>query len=140
MAFRKKVRETPDIDVGAFSDIAFLLIIFFILTTTFEKFMGNTVDIPSGAPGTESSEDKQNTIIMDANKIHFNEEEKNLSIVELQLKLNSLKLGTQTDNMKKMILVESSDTVIYDSYFKVINAIAEAGGILAIIDKNSDEE
>lgn len=135
MALRKKTRETPEIDVGAFSDIAFLLIIFFILTTTFEKFVGNKVEIPAGAPSQDSSEEKQTTIVMDAGKIRFNEEEKNLTIDELQDKLYSLKLRSKKDPMKKMVLVEASDSVLYDTYFKVVNAIAKADGVLVIIER-----
>ena len=41
MAMRKKKRQGADVNVGPFSDIAFLLIIVFILTATFTKLAGN---------------------------------------------------------------------------------------------------
>jgi len=135
MALRKKIREAPEIDVSAFSDIAFLLIIFFILTTTFEKFVGNTVEIPAGAPSEEKADDKQTTLVLDAGKIHFNEETENISIDELRRKLKALRLRSKKEDMEKMILVEATDDVVYDTYFSVINAISEAGGVLAIIEQ-----
>jgi len=133
MIFQRKTRGTPEIEVGTFSDIAFLLIIFFILTTTFEKFVGNTVEIPSAAQG-ETSEKKQTTIVLNANKIHLNDKTESISIEELQDNLNALKLGAAKDPMQKMVLLEAADTVAYDTYFKVINAIAKAGGVLAIME------
>ncbi|MFT5128470.1 MAG: biopolymer transport protein ExbD [Rhodothermales bacterium] len=137
MIFSRKKRDAPEIDVGAFSDIAFLLIIFFILTTTFEKFVGNTVEIPAGQQG-EASEDKQTTVVLTADRIHFNDEASTISIAELQLKLNALDLGAKDDSMQKMVLVEATETVAYDTYFNVINAIGVAGGVLAIMETEDE--
>ncbi|MFT5123410.1 MAG: biopolymer transport protein ExbD [Verrucomicrobiales bacterium] len=138
--FRKKDRDAPEIDVSAFSDIAFLLIIFFILTTTFEQFIGNTVEIPAGAPSEQSAEeDKQTTIVLDADKILFNEENQAISIGDLKARLRALKLASKKEDMEKMVLVEATDEVVYDRYFTVVNAIAEAGGVLAIIEREGEE-
>ena len=56
MAIARRKRREANIDVTSFSDIAFLLIIFFILTTTFVKPAGRKMEIPSGASNAEKSE------------------------------------------------------------------------------------
>ena len=51
MALKRKPRPDADINVGPFSDIAFLMIIFFILATTLIKPAGGKLDIPSAHLG-----------------------------------------------------------------------------------------
>ena len=76
--------------MGAFSDIAFLLIIFFVLTTTFAKFQGTTVNLPSGAEGESEENEKQITVVLDAGKIHLNDNPENLTIQQLEIKLEPM--------------------------------------------------
>ena len=44
---RKPEVKNIEIDIPSFSDIAFLLIIFFILTTSLNRPMGRIIDMPS---------------------------------------------------------------------------------------------
>jgi len=62
VALKRRPRAEPEINVASFSDIAFLLIIFFILTTTFAKPEGQTLQIPSGAPDKSKSKEEQPTV------------------------------------------------------------------------------
>ena len=49
MAARGRTRKrTPEVPVSSFSDIAFLLIIYFILATTLARMTGVVAEIPSG--------------------------------------------------------------------------------------------
>jgi hypothetical protein len=57
------------------------------------------------------------------NKIFFNGETTTITIEELQVKLLALKLASKTDPMEKMVLVEASQAVVYDTYFDVVYAI-----------------
>ena len=138
MTIRIRKRESPEIDMGAFSDIAFLLIIFFVLTTTFAKFQGTTVNLPSGAEGESEENEKQITVVLDAGKIHLNDNPENLTIEQLEIKLAALKLGEKKNDMEKMVLIDASDAVIYDTQFKVFTMISKVGGVPAIIDVKAD--
>ena len=74
MPRRRNERAKAEIETGSFSDISFLLIIFFVLTTTFEKAVGRAVDIPSAAPPerqVQEEEKKTPTVTVMADRILF---------------------------------------------------------------------
>ena len=50
---KEKKHRSGDIPVGSFSDIAFLLIIYFLVATSLVKLKGITADLPSGEKATE---------------------------------------------------------------------------------------
>ncbi len=134
MKLSRRERAVPEIDVGSFSDIAFLLIIFFILTTTFVKPAGQKVEIPSGSTD-ESKKQKQLTLVLKGDSILYGEKGENVTLPELQKLLAEQKFKEQTPD-KRMVVLESQKDVIYDQYYKVVMAIAEADGILALVEKN----
>ena len=53
MIRRKRSAETADINVTPLLDIVFIMLIFFILTTTFDKELGVDLDRPSDSPVKE---------------------------------------------------------------------------------------
>ena len=53
----KKHRE-GEIPTGSFSDIAFLLIVYFIIATTLLKVKSITADMPAGEKSSQSQNDK----------------------------------------------------------------------------------
>ena len=52
---RRKEKRELEIPTDSVSDIAFLLIIFFILTTTMSKLTGFTAELPSGAASQQQA-------------------------------------------------------------------------------------
>ena len=64
MIKRKERAPLNDLDVGPFSDISFLLIIFFILTTQIISMSGIVLSIPAGAPKEEMQEMEEDKQIM----------------------------------------------------------------------------
>jgi biopolymer transport protein ExbD len=138
---KRKNKEAPEIDVGAFSDIAFLLIIFFILTTTFEQTMGRQVKIPSGGEGESSeSDDKQISINLDGKRISYGEDARMVTIDQLREELLKQNFPGKKDDQQKMVVVEATATVSYNLFFKVVNAITDAGGILAIMEEKGKKK
>lgn len=136
MALKRKPKGEFDIDVTSFSDIAFLLIIFFILTTSFIKLKGQELKIPSGAPPKErSKEDKTLTINLKSNEILYGEKGATVSLRELRHRLFKEKFDMRPNDKERMIILESANDVTYDLYFKVSSAITEAGGILALMER-----
>jgi biopolymer transport protein ExbD len=47
--FKQKTRLSPEIPTGTFADISFLLIIFFMVTTTFVVYRGFRVNLPDAS-------------------------------------------------------------------------------------------
>jgi len=141
MKLKRKDDGGGAIDVGSFADIAFLLIIFFILTTTFVKIAGNKIEIPSGSADQSESEQKQLSITLSADSITYGEEAKSIGIDELRLALEKEKFETKEPD-DRMVILEADGHVLYERYFQVVMAIDDSGGVLTLIDHagGKDEE
>ena len=141
MNLKRKEQANTEIDVGSFSDIAFLLIIFFILTTTFVKIAGNKIEIPSGSDSESDAEQKQIAITLKADSIGYGEDTKDLSMDELRLALAKEKFKTKEPDAR-MVVLETDGAVLYERYFQVVMAINESGGVMTLIDHagGKDEE
>ena len=137
MKIQRKQRPLSEINVGAFSDIAFLLIIFFILTSTFLKTSGSKMNIPSGT--TEQSEDEQKQLSIDlrVDEIYLGENTTPLTMETLRESLADADLPSKAEE-QRMVLLISQKEVPYDRYFKVVTAISQAGGILALLDESGE--
>ena len=142
MPRRPKERAKAEIETGSFSDISFLLIIFFVLTTTFEKATGRAVDIPSAAPPeqqVQAEEKKTPTVNVLEDRILFGmgegeEAGEPVSLAELKSRLLKLALPVKPEK-DRMVVVELAEDVVWDRYFKVVTTIAEAGGVVAIVEE-----
>jgi biopolymer transport protein ExbD len=134
---RKKRRAEGEVDVSSFSDVAFLLIIFFILTTTFKVLGGQELNIPSGEDG-ESKDQKQLTINLSGNKILYGEDSKStFTLRQLRAQLASEELSTKKED-ERMVVLQSDANVVYQRYYNVMLAIRDADGIVALIEPDED--
>jgi biopolymer transport protein ExbD len=130
MKIARKPRPVGDIDVTSFSDIAFLLIIFFVLTTTFTRTMGLAVIIPASTQDpAKKAEAEYPTVVLapETMKLH----DKDVTLDDLRQALAEMKLPEKKEDAR-FIVLESSPEVEYERYFQVVTAISKAGGILAI--------
>ena len=134
MRVQRKEREFAGIDVTSFADVAFLLIIFFILTTTFVRPAGRKMQIPSGSSEPSEVEQKQMTVLLTPEKIEIGEEDGAFTIDQLRLKLADANFPARPPE-ERMVVLESREDVTYERYFQVVTAIADAGGILALVDE-----
>lgn len=140
MRMDRRGRESKDIDVGAFADIAFLLIIFFILTTTFVKPAGDTLKIPAGEQKDQKEkEDKDPTVNLKPGTILWGEKNEEMSIEELRLKLTEMDFPNRPMG-RQTVVVDSSPEVSYQEWFQVVMAINQAGGTVALRDSGGEED
>jgi biopolymer transport protein ExbD len=134
MRLQRKQQALSEINVGAFSDIAFLLIIFFILTTTFVRTAGRKMDIPSGTSEQTETEQKQLTIDLTRDEILMGEEAGSMTLEDLRIRLDDADLPSLPED-QRIVLLQTQKDVPYDRYFKVVTAISQAGGVLALLDE-----
>ena len=138
MKIQRKKRPESEVDVSSFSDVAFLLIIFFILTTTFKLIGGQELNIPSGEDG-DSTEQKQLTISLTGKEIFYGEDSKSsLTLRQLRVQLADEQLSTKKEE-QRMVVLESDENVVYQRYNNVMLAIRDADGIVALIERDTDE-
>ena len=133
MGLRRRVRPAVEFNVGAFADIAFLLIIFFILTTTFIKPEGNRLRIPSGVSDPLAKTDKQPTVNLSATSIHWGERDERLTLEELRGALMRMDLASRPAD-KRVVILNSAPDVPFQRYFEVVMAIHGADGVLALVE------
>jgi biopolymer transport protein ExbD len=132
---RRKEKREPEIPTDSVSDIAFLLIIFFILTTTLAKLTGFTAELPSAdaaqqtAPKTEA---KTPSVQLADGKTFFNGQE--LTLPALRERLLDLRLGTKQGE-ERVVMLEASGKVDWQAYFETMAAISGAGGVVAIVEE-----
>ena len=134
MAGRKKAKHrtnAEDIPISSFSDIAFLLNIYFILVTSLQQFSGFLTNIPSAdkAPAGQQSEE------MPTVKLHdgvLTLKQENLTLDQFRQKLVSYQLPKREGD-KKVIIIEATGQVPYQQYFETMAAITKAGGIVGIV-------
>lgn len=70
MNFRRKKKEAPEISMAPMIDVVFLLLLFFMVTTTFNRQTEVNIKLPE-AKGTEpETHEKMVTLIIDADGIY----------------------------------------------------------------------
>ena len=138
MAKKKKTRKKrgiPEIPVSSFADIAFLLIIFFLVATTMDRMTGNVSELPKGETNDQQQE-KTPTVQLHHDKITFQDSE--LTIAELREKLAELKLH-EREGDAKVIVFEATGEVKYQDYFDAMCTISAAGGVIAIVKEDEKD-
>ena len=129
-----KSRTLFEIDVTSFADIAVLLIIFFILTTTFMVPAGNKLEIPSGSTDPAQADQKQLTINLTGTAIRYGFEGRRMSVEELRTALLKENFKAKPPS-KRIVIVNSTPDVPYETYFEVVMAISSADGVLALLEE-----
>ena len=128
---KEKKHRTGEIPTGSFSDIAFLLIIYFLVATTLVKVKSITADLPSGEKSNQSESKKTPTIQLRGGEIMFND--KKMDIDELNSRLAALDLAEQ-EGPKRVIMLESAKGTPYEDYFQALAAISANGGVVALVE------
>ena len=127
MARYKKKRALLTPDLTPLIDVVFLLLIFFIVSTTFNKYGNIDIDLPTSTLASEETKDKNLEIIIDKDNRYFITlgDKKNVEITfeELDSYLNGVESVSVTGDK------ELKYQVIMDTVSKVKNAGVENLGI-----------
>lgn len=128
---KEKKHRTGEIPTGSFSDIAFLLIIYFIIATTLVKVKTVPADLPSGEKAAQSQSDKTPIVNLRGVEIFFND--KKVSLEVLNESLAALNLG-EREGPKRVIMLESTKNTPYQNYFQALAAISAHQGVVALVE------
>lgn len=146
MMKRKSRPPLTDIEVGSFSDVAFLLIIFFILTTQIAAFKGTIVDIPSGEQKNETKkkedEKKQLTIFLTGNFVRVamgDTAPAAVSFEDLKARLLAENYYARPKMEDRFVILQTGDDVSYDTYFKTVMMINDCGGVLCLMEGEDEK-
>ena len=126
---RRASREDPEVPLSSFSDIAFLLIIFFILVTSLSQLTGLKTELPAAEQSDVQPEKTPAVLIVDG-RLMFNDEDVDLEA--LRAALAELRLA-EKEGEERVVLLEASGRVPYQRYYEALAAISGAGGVVGII-------
>jgi biopolymer transport protein ExbD len=128
-----KVKKNRDLAIptDSFSDIAFLLIIYFLVATTLIKVNSITADMPAGEKSNQAQSAKTPIINLRGAEVFFND--KKTSMDELNGRLAALELA-KLESGKRVIMLESARGTPYENYFQALAAISANDGVVAIVE------
>ena len=127
MIFKHRHREVPGLNTTSTADISFMLLIFFLVTTSMDTDKGLNRQLPAESKNKNietSMVDKQTTMMLKLtanNQILMNE--KPVDVVHLrQYAVNFI----EKHGAKHLISLESDREADYNTYFKMQNALVSA--------------
>lgn len=129
---QEKKHRSGTIPTDSFSDIAFLLIIYFMVATTLVKVKSITADLPAGEKSTQAQSEKTPIINLRGPEVFFND--KRVEMAELNERLAALDLPNQNAE-KRVIMLESAKGTPYQNYFQALAAISANGGVVALVEE-----
>jgi len=138
MKLARKDKPGGDVDLTSFADLAFLLIVFFVLTTTFVRPQGASLAIPSKTSAPEDApKNEPPRIHLQQDRVIF--ENRPVTIEALRHRLFEMKLSEQ-DEQQRVIVLETSPDVPFEHYFRVVTAVSRAGGVLALLEASDGKK
>lgn len=130
---REKKHRSGEIPTGSFSDIAFLLIIYFLVATTLVKVKTITADLPSGEKSSETQSDKTPIVNLRGEEVFFNDKKVEMKL--LNERLAALDLGEKEPG-DRVIMLESAKGTPYENYFQALATISANDGVVAIVEED----
>ncbi len=129
---KKKKRRTAVVPVASRGDIAFLLIIFFLLLSEFNKDKNPPMALPVSSKVEKIDDhiaarvdiDKDGVIYLDGFRVHDGS--------EVQVGIEALLEGTISDD-RRHVQFQCDASQPKDIFEPVLQAIAEAGGIIEAV-------
>ena len=123
MNLKRRQKSNPEIPTGSMVDIAFLLIVFFLVTTTMNQDKGIGMQLP---PAGESKKIRKKNIC----NIWINESGQILINLEDQVSLDQLRANIEqrlSANDKLIVSLKASEETPYESFINVLDKIKLAG-------------
>jgi biopolymer transport protein ExbD len=137
MARKKKIRRQADVPVASMGDIAFLLIIFFLLLSEFNKDKSVPMTLPESGLVEKNKEkprarvdiDEEGQIYIDGNKVVDSKDVENT--------LSAMLKDTVAD-AQRHVQFKCDTNLTKDVYEPILQAIAEAGGIIDAVGEKGE--
>jgi len=133
MAFRRKQRESPLVDLTPMIDVVFLLLIFFMISTTFVETSGLSIKLPEASTSIADREPKEVKIYLSKEGV-ITVDKQEMSIESLQAHLKSF--GQRSGDMTFLLLADKEAR--HGRVVELMDSAKNAGfGKLAIATEHS---
>lgn len=121
MRFRQKKQGVDNVDVSPLIDMVFILLIFFMVTTTFVKDMKLDIDRPSAASASKASGKVIRVYIDKDSEIYIDNQPVKLWAIQSKLR-DLLRASTE-----KSVLVISDDSIPVEKLIDVVDECRMSG-------------
>lgn len=121
MRFRPKKQEVDNVDVSPLIDMVFILLIFFMVTTTFVKDMKLDINRPSAASASKSDAKVVRVYIDNTGEVYIDNQP--VQVWAIQSKLRTM-LRTMTE---KSVLVVTDDSIPVEKLIDVVDECRMSG-------------
>jgi biopolymer transport protein ExbD len=126
---KKKLLTQDAIPTTSLADMMFLLLIFFIMTTSLARVTGFNSEMPSGTKNKSPESEQNVTVGLGHGQITVQGKARTLEEAEQDLK------GMQFDKRPeagRIVVLSTTGKEDYESYFRVLALIQACGGVVAI--------
>lgn len=127
MLFRKRRRINPQVNITSLIDVVLLLLIFFMISTTFVTQPGIRVNLPKAASKVKNISQESNTIVVTGDNTIYINRQKISDVQELRDRLLALRKEQQGD----LIVVKADESVAHGVVVSVMD-IAKTSGFSRI--------
>lgn len=135
MGFRRRFPEAPRVDLTPMIDVVFLLLIFFMISTTFIENPGLNIDLPDSSAQQLKQDAKEVQIYLAENGDIYYQREKT-TLADLALQLNSFDKSAA----KMTFLLMADKAALHGRVVQLMDIAKTAGfGKLAIATDKSVE-
>ncbi|MBD3789683.1 MAG: biopolymer transporter ExbD [Campylobacterales bacterium] len=121
MRIRPKKQEVDNVDVSPLIDMVFILLIFFMVTTTFVKDMKLDINRPSAASASKADTKVIRVYIDNASQVYIDNQP--VQLWAIQSKIRDL-LRTSAD---KSVLVITDETIPVETLINVVDECRMSG-------------
>ncbi len=125
-------KKLPAINAGSMADIAFLLLVFFLVTTTIQQDMGLRTSLPqmSNEPSPIKARNLFQVVLTPSGDLYANEQKIELSQLSAQgmafIKNKGQDANLSESPKRAFILLSFNSSVSYDSYLRSYNELQAA--------------
>jgi biopolymer transport protein ExbD len=129
---RKKQRRTATVPIASMGDIAFLLIIFFLLLSEFAKDKDLAIELPKSVQVEKSEDPTAARVAIDEAGLIYVDGAKVESAKDVEWQVRTLLSSTVTDEQRH-VQFKCDAATAKEIFEPVLKAIAEAGGIIEAV-------
>lgn len=125
MRLQQSRRDEPELNLTPLIDVVFLLLIFFMVSTTFTKESDITIDLPQSSSSEASRKDKPLEIVIDAKGQYFINDNKviNTDVKTLRNALKKLASGKKD----QQLVIRADGKAPHQSVINAMDAARQLG-------------
>lgn len=121
MQFSTKKKKQVQINITSLIDVLFLLLIFFMVSSTFLEQAGIKLNLPESSQKSGTKSAGYNLLVANDEKVYFNEEPVDLKNLPAKMNAIAKEIGEES------LVLKADDKVRYGLVVEVMDAVKAAG-------------